>query len=252
MQGAIRENADMTSDRWQKLTYWPLIVASFAFIVAYSWQVIAELRGVPRIVTATVILVTWIIFVADYLVQLSLAPKKGSWFRKHLFALAVVIIPAFKPLRLLRVLTLLHPFGRSAGDALRARLMIYGFASALMVVYIAALSVLEAERASPDANITNFGDAVWWAFVTITTVGYGDFTPVTVAGRVVAVLLMLSGVAVLGITTATLASWVAERATAGHAEFQPATRAEVRELSAQLAALGAPADASATPSPPKP
>lgn len=242
----------MTSDRWHKLTYWPLIVASFAFIIAYSWQVIAELRGVPRIIAATVILATWVVFVVDYLVQLSMAPQKGPWFRKHLFALAVVIVPALKPLRLLRVLTLFHPFGRSAGDALRARLMIYGFASALMVVYIAALSVLEAERASADANITNFGDAIWWAFVTITTVGYGDFTPVTVGGRIVAVLLMLSGVAVLGITTATLASWVAERATAGHAEYQPATRAEVLALSDQLAALGAPTDASAAPSPPKP
>jgi voltage-gated potassium channel len=232
----------MTTERWQKLTYWPLIVASFAFIVAYSWQVIAELRGAPRVLTSTVILVTWIMFVADYLVQLSLAPKKGVWFRAHLFALAVVVIPALKPLRLLRVLTLFHPFRRSAGDALRARLMIYGVASALMVVYIAALSVLEAERASANANITNFGDAIWWAFVTITTVGYGDFTPVTVVGRVFAVGLMLSGVAVLGISTATLASWVAERATAGHEEYQPATRAEVRRLSAQLAALGAPPD----------
>ncbi|WP_103662795.1 potassium channel family protein [Microbacterium sp. CJ77] len=237
----------MTPERWQKLTYWPLIVASFAFIVAYSWQVIAELRGGPRIITATIILVTWVVFAADYLVQLSMAPKKGVWFRAHLFALAVVIIPALKPLRLLRVLTLFHPFGRSAGDALRARLMIYGVASALMVIYIAALSVLEAERASPDANITSFGDAIWWAFVTITTVGYGDFTPVTVAGRVVAVLLMFSGVAVLGISTATLASWVAERATAGHEEYQPATRAEVSRLSAQLAALGAPADPPAPP-----
>lgn len=251
MWRAIRENADMTSDRWHKLTYWPLIVASFAFIVAYSWQVIAELRGVPRIITTLIILITWIVFFVDYLVQLSLASEKGPWFRRHLFALAVVIVPALKPLRLLRVLTLFHPFGRSAGDALRARLMIYGFASALMAVYIAALSVLEAERSSSEANITNFGDAIWWAFVTITTVGYGDFTPVTVAGRVVAVLLMLSGVAVLGITTATLASWVAERATAGHAEYQPATRAEVRELSAQLAALGAPTDASTAPPAPK-
>ena len=110
----VRENADMTTERWQKLTYWPLIVASFAFIVAYSWQVIAELRGAPRVVTSTVILVTWIMFVADYLVQLSLAPKKGPWFRAHLFALAVVVIPALKPLRLLRVLTLFHPFRRSA------------------------------------------------------------------------------------------------------------------------------------------
>ena len=239
----------MTQERWHKLTYWPLMAASFAFIVAYSWQVIAELHGPPRVLTSSVVFVTWAMFVADYLVQLALAPKKGEWFRRHLFALAVVAIPALKPLRLLHVLTLFHPFGRSAGDALRARLMIYGISSALIVVYIAALSVLEAERASPHANITNFGDAIWWAFVTITTVGYGDFTPVTVIGRVIAVGLMLSGVVVLGITTATIASWVAQRATAGHDEFQPASRAQVHELSAQIAALGATADVSPAPRP---
>ena len=62
---------------------------------------------------------------------------------------------------------------------------------------MAALGVLDAERASPDANIVTFGDAIWWAFVTITTVGYGDYYPVTTPGRVVAVLLMAGGVAVL-------------------------------------------------------
>jgi voltage-gated potassium channel len=58
----------------------------------------------------------------------------------------------------------------------------------------------------PDANITDFGDAIWWAVTTMTTVGYGDRYPVTSAGRMVAFALMIGGIALLGTATATLAS----------------------------------------------
>jgi voltage-gated potassium channel len=65
---------------------------------------------------------------------------------------------------------------------------------------------LDAERSSPDANITDFGDAIWWAVTTMTTVGYGDRYPATSAGRMVAFALMIGGIALLGTATATLAS----------------------------------------------
>ncbi|MFI8593311.1 potassium channel family protein [Microbacterium sp. NPDC078428] len=224
----------MTEERWQALTNWPLIVASLLFTVAYSWQVIAELSGPPRIVTGVVIVATWLLFVIDYLVRLWIAPQRSRWFRRNLGTLAMVAIPALRPLRLLRVLTVLHVMRRTAGAALRSRIMIYGAAAALLLIYLAALSVLEAERASPEANITSFGDALWWAFVTITTVGYGDYTPVTVPGRLVAVGLMVGGVAVLGTVTATLSSWVLERAAAGHDDEQPATKAQLQGISTQL------------------
>jgi voltage-gated potassium channel len=55
--------------------------------------------------------------------------------------------------------------------------------------------VLDAERSSPDANISDFGDAIWWAATTMTTVGYGDHYPVTAAGRLVAFGLTIGGMA---------------------------------------------------------
>lgn len=70
--------------------------------------------------------------------------------------------------------------------------------------------MLEAERFAEGSKITTFGDAIWWAIVTITTVGYGDLYPVTLLGRVIAVVLMLSGIVVIGILTAALASWLVE------------------------------------------
>ncbi len=238
----------MTMERWERLTYWPLIVASVVFIVAYSWQVIFDIDGTAFSIARALMFLTWIVFAIDYVVRLSLAKPRGRWFRHHIFDLLVVVLPALRPLRLLKAITVIHALQRTAGAALRSRLAIYGAGAALILIWISALAVLDVERPAPDANITTFGDAVWWAFVTITTVGYGDFYPVTAGGRLIAVLLMCGGVAVVGVVTATLASWVIERATA-HADndaAEPATRGQVRDLAAQIDALagrlGGPAD----------
>lgn len=224
----------MTEERWRELTYWPLVIASVAFIVAYSWQVIADLQGPAHLVARLVMTATWIVFAIDYIVRLGLAQPRAVWFRKHIFDLLVVVLPALKPLRLLKAMTMIHVLQRTAGTALRSRIAIYGAGAATILIWIAALAVLDAERGKPGANIENFGDAVWWAFVTITTVGYGDFYPVTVGGRTVAVLLMCGGVAVVGVVTATLASWVMERAATGRDDDEPATRGQLRRVAAQL------------------
>jgi voltage-gated potassium channel len=99
--------------------------------------------------------------------------------------------------------------------------------------------VLEVERRAPDANIETFFEAVWWACVTITTTGYGDFYPVTAPGRLIGIGVMFSGVALAGIITATLASWVLERAASRtNDDAEPATRGQVRQLLATVEDLG--------------
>nr|MBA3233489.1 two pore domain potassium channel family protein [Propionibacteriales bacterium] len=80
-----------------------------------------------------------------------------------------------------------------------------------LVVFVAAVAMLDAERGAADANIESFGDAAWWAVTTMTTVGYGDRFPVTTEGRLIASALMLAGIALLGVVTAALASWFVER-----------------------------------------
>jgi voltage-gated potassium channel len=74
-----------------------------------------------------------------------------------------------------------------------------------------AFHVLDAERRNPEANISDFGDAMWWAVTTMTTVGYGDRYPTTGPGRLVAFGLMVAGIALLGTVTATLASWLVDQ-----------------------------------------
>ena len=91
---------------------------------------------------------------------------------------------------------------------------VYIVGSASLLAVCAALAVLDAERSNPDANIVDFGDAIWWAVTTMTTVGYGDRFPVTPVGRLVAFGLMIGGIALLGTVTATLASWLVETVAA--------------------------------------
>lgn len=107
-------------------------------------------------------------------------------------------------------MTLISVLQRSAGTALRGRVTIYVVSSATLLVLVAGLAVLDAEQNATGANITNIGDGLWWAFVTITTVGYGDFYPITIVGRLIAVGLMIAGIALLGTVTATLAAWFVE------------------------------------------
>ncbi len=107
-----------------------------------------------------------------------------------------------------------------------------------LVLFVSALAVLDAERDSPDANITSFGDALWWAATTVSTVGYGDRYPTTTAGRFVAAGLMVAGIALLGVVTAALASWFVTRL--GQVELtQEETRSEVTELAAEVRRLRA-------------
>lgn len=229
----------MTLQRWERATEWPLIIISVLFLAAYSLQVLSS--GTPATVAGWFMTVTWGLFVVDYGVSLWLAPQRLKWFFRHLHELAIVILPMLRPLRLLRLVTLISVLQRVAGNALRGRVVSYVIAASGLLVYIGALAMYDAEKASADATILSFGDAVWWAIVTITTVGYGDLSPVTATGRVIAVGLMIGGIALLGTVTATLASWLVDKVSTEDTSAQAATvehinllRDEIRELRREL------------------
>lgn len=224
-------------DHWEHHTEWPLAAAAVVFLVAYASEVIGDLEGIDLVVCEWTMNAVWAIFTIDYAVRLVLAPDRRSWFWRHLLDLAAVVLPVLRPLRLLRLVVLFGVLQQSAGSALHGRITAYTVASVSLLVFVGALAILDAERGVDGASIHSFENALWWTIVTITTAGYGDLSPVTPMDRFVAVLLMIGGVALIGVVTATLASWVVGLVAEETAKQEAATRAQVAELQAQIAGI---------------
>lgn len=219
---------------WRQMTEWPLTAAALVFLIAYAWQVLGEPTGAPRAVAEWTMNLTWAVFVVDYIISLSLSRPRWRWFYTHLFDLAVVALPVLRPLRLLRLVTLLRVLQRTAGTALRGKIITYVIGAVCLLVFVGSLAILEAERGQPRSQIESYGDALWWAIVTITTVGYGDETTVTITGRLVAVALMIGGITLISTATGTLASWIVERIRQDDEASQAATQAQFQELERKL------------------
>jgi voltage-gated potassium channel len=225
---------------WERWMEWPLYAAAVLFLGAYAWPILQPTLGSSMHLLCEVLTwATWAMFAVDYAVQLYLNDRRLEYVRKHIFDLAVVVLPLLRPLRLLRLLTTLNALNRSATISLRGHVAAYVVSATSLVVFGAALAVLDAERGAKDATITTFGDALWWAFTTVTTVGYGDRYPATPEGRLVAVGLMLCGIALLGVVTATLASWLVQRVSEAQAETHVATREHIAQLERKIDELHA-------------
>lgn len=211
------------------------MIAAVLFLVAYAVQILARDAGWVSRAAEVVLWATWAAFAVDYAVRLIFAERRGRWFVRHLLDLAIVVLPMLRPLRLMRFLTIIAIIQRGAGSMLRGKVVVYTVGATLLLILIAALAVLDAEQGQ-GGSIQTFGDALWWAFVTITTVGYGDYFPVTTMGRLVAGGLMVGGIALIGVVTATLASWIVERVSL-EATAPAATLQQVEELRSEIAAL---------------
>ena len=231
----------MNQETWRKYSEWPLIGAAFLFLAAYSVLIIVEPSAPYSDAMTFVIWSTWVAFGVDYIIKLLLAPRPGRWLIRHPFELLMVVLPVMRPLRLLRPFTLRQVMERAPGTAIRTRFMAYVIASAIILIYTVALSVLSFEKGAQNANITTMGDSLWWAMVTITTIGYGDFYPVTVLGRWAAAALMVGGFVVLSMVTAAVSSWLVESvaaATDARKEADAAAKSdELARLTAQIERL---------------
>ncbi len=217
-------------ERYEKRTDWPLAGVALTFLGLYSVRVIAKLRGGAAEATEDALIAVYCVFVVDYLARLWLAQPRGKWFRRHLWELPIILLPFLRPLRLLSIAVVVKTLERAVGHTIRGRVIIYTACGAVTVVYAASVAILEAERDQPESGVHTFGDAVWWAMTTVTTVGYGDLKIVTGEGRLIAVALMMGGITLLGVITATLASWIVQRVSEEEIAAEAATAAHIDEL----------------------
>jgi voltage-gated potassium channel len=212
-------------------------VSHSTFLGLYSVRVLQQPQGGVAKAIDVALLVVYCLFVLDYLARLYLAQPRGRWFLTHLWELPVILLPFFRPLRLLSLAVVVTTLQQAVGHTIRGRVIVYTACGASIVVYAAALAILDVEGNHPDSKIKTLGDALWWASTTVTTVGYGDLHPVTGMGRVVGVALMIGGITLLGLVTATLASWIVERVALEDTATQAATKAQIEELREEVQRL---------------
>jgi voltage-gated potassium channel len=160
-----------------------------------------------------------LVFLLDVAVHFALAPSKRAFWRTGWIDL-LSSIPEIswlrwgRAFRVFRILRALRSFAAVSEHLFRERakgtFVMVGLMSVVAVLF-ATIAVFEVERGAPGANIRTAGDALWWAFATITTIGYGDRFPVTMAGRIVAVVLVVFGLSFFGTFTAFVASFFLEK-----------------------------------------
>jgi voltage-gated potassium channel len=157
-----------------------------------------------------------LVLLADMLVRLRAIPDKERWLRKlwgWMIVVGSIPLPFISVARLLRYRLFLsrtkpEDVQDAFGMVVRQRaggLLLTALLAAVVVLEFGSLAMLRVEQGAPGANIDTAGDAVWWGFVTVATVGYGDRYPVTAAGRVIGVLMMIVGVALFSLFTSYLA-----------------------------------------------
>lgn len=231
---------------WLRRLQWPMAILALLVVPA----LILEDRTTSPLIRSLcgwINWFVWIAFVAEFSVALTVAANRRTYLRRSWFDLAIIVLSppflvpdALQSTRSLRVLRLLRVVRIMRGAAVatiglrttRRLLRHKGFHYVLLVasamVGLGAAGIYLVEKGQ---TIGSFGDALWWAVVTVTTVGYGDVSPRSVEGRLIAVALMVIGIGVISALTATIASFfVGEE----HARDTDALEMRLKEIEAKL------------------
>ena len=199
-------------------------------------------------------IVIWVVFIIDFVLRFVLVPEKGRYLRKNWLNAISLIVPALRAFRVYRVVRLfrlsratratrfvrvLGSINRSMsglGRAFGRRGFGYVVALTMVVLLAGAAGMLAFERdVSDPAGIHDFGTAIWWTAMVLTTMGSAYF-PKTAEGRALCLVLALYAFTIFGYVTATLASFFLAR-DADEDRAEPATAAEIDLLRAEMRAL---------------
>lgn len=205
---------------WEARTSSTLAVLGVLFLIAYSvYVLVVEPSDLLLIAILVIGLISWVAFTIDMVARVALTDRgrRLRFIATHPLDVLALFLPLFRALRVAGLLRHIPMLAGRSGSAVRGSVIAHALVYATVYVYVIALTTLQFERTAPDATITTFGDAVWWAFVTLTTVGYGDTYPVTGIGRFLAVLLMGGGIVIVGTTSAIVVSYITERVGAQRA-----------------------------------
>jgi len=195
----VEDVAYTRRERYEEASSLPV----FAFAVLFVVGLIEVVSGPGDTGTGRLLVaISWVAFALDLWIRVSLEPQRRAFLHRHWFEVVAIAIPFF------RVGMVLYVFVRLARrrGRLVQKVQVYAAYLTILVVIFGALLVLAVERDYPGSDIKNYGDALWWAVVTVTTVGYGDFVPVSPEGRAIAVLMLVNGVVLISVVTAIIAA----------------------------------------------
>lgn len=157
--------------------------------------------------------IIYFVFLVDFAARLALSKNKRSFIKNHYIDLIALLpfhfftnSPYGSLFKLMRVMTYLLRLVHNIRDILYTNGFIYSLGSASIITLIGSFAIYFLEKDS-STTIKSYGDALWWSIVTVTTVGYGDISPSTSAGRAIAVILMLSGIGFLSMLTSTVSTY---------------------------------------------
>ncbi len=209
-------------ERFERAVEVPLLVLALAMVPVIVVPLLADLPSGLETSLEAVGWFIWAAFAVEYVVRLSLTAQRWRFIRREWPALLIIVLPFLRPLRVvrsaraLRLLRLTRLMGVLAeavqvGRRLLARHKLHYALLITGVVVMGAAALTLAVEDGGGSSIDSFGDALWWAVTTVTTVGYGDMFPVTPAGRGIAAFLMLAGIALFGVLTANVAAFFVEQ-----------------------------------------
>ncbi len=211
-------------DRIEQVTKYPMALLGIAWLVVAVIVLTTDINSSASTALVGTLFVLWAILLVEYLVRLVVTPDRRGYLKRRWVEPATVVVPPFQGWHVVgieKMSLLLHEGQLRVESILKHHGLFRVLIAAVGTLLLGAWLVLLFEDQAKGSNIHDYPDALWWAIVTVTTVGYGDRYPVTEGGRVVAAVLMLVGIGLIGVLTATVASvFVKEHTDANKEEFK--------------------------------
>jgi voltage-gated potassium channel len=196
-------------DRIERVTKYPLVLLGVAWLVVAIAVLTKDLNGSASTFLVGSLFVLWAIALVEYAVRLVITPDRRGYLKRRWVEPATVLVPPLQGWHLVgmeKMSLLVYEGELRAETILKHHSLFRVLIAAAGTLFVGSWLVLLFEENAKGSNIHSYPDALWWAIVTVTTVGYGDRYPVSAGGRAVAVVLMLVGIGLIGVLTATVAS----------------------------------------------
>jgi voltage-gated potassium channel len=211
----------MNKDKFFKLWDAAIILLSVYTVVEFFIEIISKIPSEILINLETVDLIICILFLADWGYYLIVSKDKKRYFKRHFLDLIssipfAQILRPFRIIRAVRIIRLLRLVRGMRGAERFISIFTKNKARSVMSIYIVITTIIYFYgtlgiynfEADINKNINSFGDAMWMAFTTLTTVGYGDCYPITAGGRILCAMLVLTGMGLFSLFTAEFATYI--------------------------------------------